>query len=463
MPNKRSLGYMVAGIILIGLGLLNIYPFLWMTGTSLKSNSEANLHRAQPLPAQKYHLTEAGREYAKNLPSTSQLDMLALLQSRYGRQLAQGQVLQAQTYNTIAYANQVAVELPQARREIADLVQRGWLQRSATNAPTVADDELAYELAPGGRAALLDGFNARQLSVLRLLRELDSKLIETYGQARFVASRLTAEEYARKVELLQVGLRDAAAAQGQPDVAGGTEELLNLIERGYLQRSAFMWENYLVVLRDMRFYVNLITSLALTAGVVVLMVLVSSMLGYALARVSFPGKFLVIALMLIGSIAPGEARIIPIFRLIQGAGLLDGLWGMTLWLVGAGIGNALLMAGFFMTLPKEVEEAATMDGAGPFTTFFDIALPMARPIVMTVALFAFLGAWNDFMIPFLCTQANPALQPLAVAVYMFQQGNTGFLSLTNAAAAIMIVPVIILFLALQKHIVSAIAVGAVKG
>ena len=88
---------------------------------------------------------------------------------------------------------------------------------------------------------------------------------------------------------------------------------------------------------------------------------------------------------------------------------------------------------------------------------------MARPIVMTVSLFAFLSAWNNFLIPLLCTQAKPAMQPLAMAVYAAQQERTGFWALTNAAAAIMVLPVIGMFLALQKHIVNAIAVGAVKG
>ena len=124
---------------------------------------------------------------------------------------------------------------------------------------------------------------------------------------------------------------------------------------------------------------------------------------------------------------------------------------------------ALLMAGFFMTLPREVEEAATVDGAGPFTTYFEIALPMARPIVMTVSLFAFLGAWNQFVVPLICTMGRQEMQPLAVAVYSFQRGHPGFWALINAAAAIMIIPTILMFLSLQRHIVSSISVGAVKG
>jgi len=142
---------------------------------------------------------------------------------------------------------------------------------------------------------------------------------------------------------------------------------------------------------------------------------------------------------------------------------LENLWGMVLWLTSFGVGNALLMAGFVLTLPREVEEAASVDGAGAFRTFFDVGLPMARPIVMTVGLFAFLTAWNNFLVPLLCTISRPSMQPLAVAVYNFQQGHPGKWQQINAAASIMIVPVILLFLVLQKHVVKSIAVGAVKG
>ena len=118
-----------------------------------------------------------------------------------------------------------------------------------------------------------------------------------------------------------------------------------------------------------------------------------------------------------------------------------------------------------LTYNKRVFRAAaeTFPGAGVFRTFFDVALPMARPIVMTVGLFAFLGAWNNFLVPLLCTVSRPSMQPLAVAVYNFQRGHEGKWQLINAAASVMIVPVILLFLLVQKHVVKAIAVGAVKG
>ena len=240
-------------------------------------------------------------------------------------------------------------------------------------------------------------------------------------------------------------------------------ELDAMVQAGLLSTTRFQVENYAVVWTDMQFYMYTATSFVVTSTVVIIVVLMSSMLGFALARLKFPGKMLILMLMLGGSVAPSEAVIIPIFRFIMAAGLLDNLWGMVLWMAGVSIGNAFMMAGFFLTLPKEVEEAAFVDGAGPFRTFFAIALPMAKPIVMTVGLLAFLGAWNNFMVPLLTAQSRPEFQPLALAVFMFKSGYESEWHWVNAAATIMVIPVVTLFIFLQRYIVNAIAVGAVKG
>ena len=273
---------------------------------------------------------------------------------------------------------------------------------------------------------------------------------------------VTADEAAEQTGLSSLIGNATGLSESDAD-AWAARELQELETLGLVDATRFQWINYWVVFKDMRFYLKVLTSIILVGGVVTVTLTITSMLGYALARLSFPGKIWVLMLLLVGAVAPREAVIIPIFRMLQGLGLLDMLWGMVLWLGAVGVGNALLMAGFFLTLPKEVEEAAAIDGAGPFRTFFDIALPMAQPIVMTIGLFAFLSAWNDFLIPFLCTQASPNMQPLAVAVYSMQQEAQGYWHLMNAAAAIMILPVIALFLLLQRYIVRAIAVGAVKG
>ncbi len=310
--------------------------------------------------------------------------------------------------------------------------------------------EPAYVLADWARGKVHDSLRPRQLLTLVRLWQENQRRHES--RTTFAADRWSVGAYE-----LNYGLNNPV---GRPLAKA---ELNALLDKNLLTEARLQFMNYWVVLKEENLILNFLTSVLITATVVILTVLASSMLGYALARIRFPGKFLVLGVMIAASILPGEARIIPIFKMLMAVGLMKNLWGLVLWLTSFGVGNALLMAGFFLTLPKEVDEAAEVDGAGVFRKFFDIALPMARPIVMTVGLFAFLTAWNNFLIPLLCTISRPSMQPLAVAVYNFQQGHPGKWHQINAAAAVMIVPVIVLFLLVQKHVVKSIAIGAVKG
>jgi raffinose/stachyose/melibiose transport system permease protein len=331
-----------------------------------------------------------------------------------------------------------------ARRAMAGLVSMGVLAPVGGNG-----DDLVCRLADGARGG---GAALYPRQVLALWSIHDENVRRAESRATFAQEHRSPAEYAKETGLGAAGMRKQADAEMQA-----------LVDAGYLVSGRVLPINYWVVLKNENFLLHFLTSLIITVFVVFATIMLSSMLGYALARIRFPGKLLVFGVMIAAAILPGKARIIPIFKMLNAAGLMQNLWGMVLWMSSHGVGNALLMAGFFWTLPKEVDEAAAVDGAGVFRTYLDIAMPMARPIVMTVSLFAFLGAWNDFMVPLLCTISRPAMQPLAVAVYNFQQGHAGMFQQINAAAAIMIVPVILLFLLVQKHVVKAIAVGAVKG
>jgi raffinose/stachyose/melibiose transport system permease protein len=305
----------------------------------------------------------------------------------------------------------------------------------------------AYVVKDWARGAVHDGMRPRQ--ILTLLQIWKENQRRRESRSTFAAYRWTIDAYEQNY--------------GLPSYSAASQELYQLADKNYLSAAPIQYTNYWVVLKGENLVLNFLTSLLITVSVVFLTVMISSMLGYALARIRFPGKFLVLGVMIAASILPGEARIIPIFKMLMTVGLMKNLYGVVLWLTSFGVGNALLMAAFFYTLPREVDEAAEVDGAGVFRKFFDIALPMARPIVMTVGLFAFLMAWNNFLIPLLCTISRPSMQPLAVAVYDFQQGHPGKWHQINAAAAVMIVPVILMFLLVQKHVIKSIAIGAVKG
>ena len=366
---------LTAHLVLLTLGLANIYPFMWMASTSLKTDSEAKIHKTELMPVLKYQLNEGVTAIPKADPSDPASERTAKL--------------------------------------LADLL----------------------------------GESQRARSISRT----------------YVPARVSCDEYARRFNLVTESTGSNGKIVRGLDLKTATAELDRLVAGGQLQTARFQTENYKLVLRDLRFAMHTVVSLIVTVAVVAIALLLSSMLGYALARLKFPGKMLVLALLIAGTVAPKDAGYIPVFMMFQSLGAFDSLWGMVLWMSGVSIGNTFLMAGYFLTLPREVEEAAAVDGAGPFRTFFDIALPMARPIVMTVGLFSFLGAWNDFLVPFLCTLSRPEMQPLAVAVVGFRDQNPEMWHLTSAAAAIMVLPVIAIFIVMQRTIVNSIAVGAVKG
>lgn len=392
--------------LLIVLAMTNLYPFLWMSGTSTKALLESSANIDSALPMAKYGLSasETRSLLAPFRPDGSLIELADEARTEEAKAECEAFITKRSAAET------AAADINQAQAALLERIRRRNVRNQA-----VTNTFVPYYEDPANYAKT----NSYK-------RELDDgSKVDDIGRAR--------------------------------------AEMDDLVARGLLKQVRFQIENYTVVWTDMAFWLHTATSFVVTSAVVIIVVLMSSMLGFALARLSFPGKLTILMLLLIGSVAPAEAVIIPVFRFIMAAGLLDSLWGMVLWMSGISIGNAFLMAGFFMTLPKEVEEAAFVDGAGPFRTFFAIALPMAKPIVMTVGLLAFLGAWNNFLVPLLTAQSRPEFQPLALAVYMFKSGYESHWHWVNAAATIMVLPVVLLFIFLQRFIVNAIAVGAVKG
>lgn len=447
----------LAHLLLIGLGLLNLYPFVWMLGTSMKAEAEASSDRMTPLPSPKYKLAE-DFDLMRAVPHTLAPDLKGSEGFVYERRLGalvnklrllnrlQRDAPGEDRIHPTAYALYARADPEEARAHLAHLERLGLLEPAgAREGPEGPEPQ--YRLRPAARGPVYKNLLPRQVLTLINLYEENKRRAAT--RSAYAPDRIRVEEYTS-----HYGLDD-------PEVA--RRELEALRDDGWLENAAWQHENYWVVLKGENYLLNFMTTVILTAVVVMGTIFASSMLGYALARMSFPGRFWILGIMIFSSILPSEARMIPVFKLLLALDALDTLWGLGAWLVSFGVGNALLMAGFFLTLPKEVSEAAEVDGAGVFRTFFDIMLPMAQPIVMTVGMFAFLTAWNEFLVPLLCTISRPAMQPLAVAVYNFQAGHPGKWHQINAAASIMIVPVILGFLAVQKHVVKSIAVGAVKG
>lgn len=209
-----------------------------------------------------------------------------------------------------------------------------------------------------------------------------------------------------------------------------------------------------------RYFLN---SLMVAAATTVISVLLSSMMAFAFARYRFPGQRLLFGALLVGLMVPTMMLIIPQFLLARGLGLLDSLTGLVVFYVGTSLAlDTFLLRGFFETIPRELEEAMIVDGAGAWTRYRRLVLPLSRPALATVAIFSFLGSWDEFVWA-LTIINNPSKRTLPIAIALFQGEHSTSWGLVFAASAIAVAPVIAVFLAAQRQFISGIASGAVKG
>ncbi|HEX5416027.1 MAG TPA: carbohydrate ABC transporter permease [Chloroflexota bacterium] len=223
------------------------------------------------------------------------------------------------------------------------------------------------------------------------------------------------------------------------------------------------FQNYVYAWATGHFSTYFLNTVIIAVGVTAAVILISSMAGYVLAKTDVPGKKLIMAAMVALMFLPGGYTIIPTFDLVHKLGLLNTLWSIILvQTAGALIFNALLFIGYFATIGKELEEAARVDGASFPRIYWQIMLPMARPMVATVALFQFMANWNSFWIPLVFTLGNASLRTLAVGMYAFVGANSTGWTYICAGAVMSILPIMLVFFLLQRHFIEAVA-GAIKG
>jgi raffinose/stachyose/melibiose transport system permease protein len=222
------------------------------------------------------------------------------------------------------------------------------------------------------------------------------------------------------------------------------------------------WQNYYEAWNVANFGMYFKNTVLLTVGVVVLTNLFASMAAYTLARTDIPGKRILLGIIAVTFLLPKGYTILPIFEIILRLGLNNTLWAVILVDTASGlIWFTFLYLGYMTTLSKEVEEAARIDGASFPRIYWNIAMPMAAPIVATATLFAFRGTWNDFFTPLVFTLGRPDLRTLAVGMFAFVGENSRDWTLICAGATITILPIVVVFLFLQRYFIEGIA-GAVK-
>jgi raffinose/stachyose/melibiose transport system permease protein len=221
-------------------------------------------------------------------------------------------------------------------------------------------------------------------------------------------------------------------------------------------------ENFSRAWTDARIGDYFVNTVIVTVGSILIVLVSVAMIGYVLGRYQFPGKKAIIIAFAVTVFLPEGYTIIPVFELVNSLGLANSLAGVTLAQAGgAHVVMVLLFAGYFAQLPKELEEAAVVDGAGFFRVFWQIMLPLAKPIVATTIILQFMHSWNAFLVPLVLTLSRPDLRTLAVGIYAFQGEFFTDWSGMAAAATISLAPIVIIFLFLQRYFVEGIA-GAVK-
>lgn len=231
-------------------------------------------------------------------------------------------------------------------------------------------------------------------------------------------------------------------------------------------QQGFDFSNYLTAWQQANFGRYTLNSILFTSATVSLTIITTSMTGYVLSRAEFAGKKILQGIIGFMIFLLGAVTIYPIFDLSRSLGLLNSIWGMTIAQLAASQAlYVILIMGYCDGISKTIDEAALIDGASFFQTFYLIILPIIKPIIATVGLLSFRDAWNSFMIPLAFTLAKPALRPLTVGVVMLKDQGDGVTAwnLMLAGTVMALIPILIVYLFLNRYFIEGITEGAVKG
>jgi len=222
-------------------------------------------------------------------------------------------------------------------------------------------------------------------------------------------------------------------------------------------------DNYVQVWNTQSFGRYFANSLLVAVTSTFLSVLLSAMMAYAFARFEFRGKKLLFRLVLLGLMVPTMMLIIPQFILAKGFGMLDSYLGLIVFYVAGNLSlNTYLLRSFFVSIPNELDQAMQVDGAGTWTRFTRLILPLSTPALATTTIFTFLATWDEFAWAATIIR-NTDLRTLPIAIRLFQGANATQWGLVFAASLIAIIPVIAVFLIFQRYFVQGLTAGAIKG
>jgi len=188
--------------------------------------------------------------------------------------------------------------------------------------------------------------------------------------------------------------------------------------------------------------------------------LIDSMAGYVLAKKKFPGRNLIFWIIISTMMIPGQVTLVPLFIMIRDLNLMDTHWALILPDLSMVFG-VFLMRQFMYSIPDELIEAAKMDGASEWRTFWTIVLPLAKPGLAALGIFTFMNVWNSFLWPIIVLN-NAKLYTLPVGLKTLQDANLASFKLLMSGAAVAAIPMIIVFILFQRYFVKGLTLGGVK-
>lgn len=222
-------------------------------------------------------------------------------------------------------------------------------------------------------------------------------------------------------------------------------------------------QGYIQLFTTTPFLSYLLNSLLTAAGTVIFALIVSSAAAIALSRFRFRGRTAMLSALLIAQLFPAVLMVIPLSTMLQSAHLLDSKWGLILiYVTFASPFATYLLKGFLDGLPKELDEASTIDGCSPFQMVRYILLPLLRPGLTAAATYIFIFSWNEFLYALTFTSSTKS-QTIPVGLQLFIGDYQIRWDLLTAGGVIAAIPVLVGFMLVQKHLIGGLAAGAVKG
>jgi raffinose/stachyose/melibiose transport system permease protein len=244
---------------------------------------------------------------------------------------------------------------------------------------------------------------------------------------------------------------------------GSLKTKTDLINNVWGPPSELVFQNYADAWRIAGIGSRIVNSVSITAAALAILVAAATPCAYALARLKFRGRGVLLAITVASMLVPPQVMAIPLFLTARDLGLINNRLGLAIIYAATSLPlSVFILRSFFLTLPADLEDAARVDGASRLVILTRIMLPLIKPGVALVAIFAFIEIWNDFFLAFLLLR-KPELQTIPLGLVSFFQQYDSLWNLYFATLMITTLPVIIIFLLMQRQFIAGLTAGAVKG